>query len=517
MTLGNLLAGIVDAPHDITVSDVTLDSREVTPGALFLACRSAGRAPEQADRRLHGIEFAAQAAERGACAVVYETPAAGETRAQQAAARLLQRVRQRAGQDADQFVVAVPDLRRHLGLIADRFFGQPSQALHVMGVTGTNGKTTCAWLIAQALSLCGRPAAYIGTLGVGMPGALQPAAHTTADVISVHRQLAALRLAGARAVAMEVSSHALDQGRVDGVRFATAAFTNLTQDHLDYHGTLQAYGAAKARLFDRPTLDARIINVDDAFGRELAVEAAGCGRLVVTRRLAESDLRRDTATHGGDAAHVTAVHVQPLEDGLRSHAGFLGAMRGCACPCFGEFNVDNVLTTLAVLLTADVPLADAVAALGQCAAAPGRMQRIAPAGAAAHPTVIVDYAHTPDALAKALDAARVHCRGRLHVAFGCGGDRDALKWPVMGHIAATRADSVTVTDDNPRTEDAGRIVRDILGGVPAGCATVRVQHDRQRAVPRGDPRRRACRPGADRGQGPRGLPDLRHRAAPVQR
>src|SRR5580704_4715794 len=247
--LRHLLSGIVEAPDDVMVTDVTLDSREVRPGALFLACRGHAGGSGQ-----HGVEFAAQAVERGACAVVYETPNANELRAVEAAARLLQRVRQRAGQDEAQFVAAVPDLRAHLGVIADRFFGQPSQAMHVVGVTGTNGKTTCAWLIAQALSLCGRPAAYMGTLGFGATGALRPVTHTTSDVISVHRQLALLRASGAQAVAMEVSSHALDQGRVDEVRFAAAAFTNLTQDHLDYHGTLQAYGAAKARLFVRPTL-----------------------------------------------------------------------------------------------------------------------------------------------------------------------------------------------------------------------------------------------------------------------
>src|SRR5580658_2237762 len=300
--LRQLLSGIVDAPADVSVSDLTLDSREVTPGALFLACRGQSRGNGR-----HGVEFAAQASERGARAVVYETPAASEPRAQEAAARLLQRIRQRAGQDEEQFVVAVPDLRAHLGLIADRFFGQPSQALHVVGVTGTNGKTTCAWLIAQALSRCGRPAAYIGTLGYGAADALRPVAHTTSDVVSVQRQLATLRAAGAAAVAMEVSSHALDQGRVDEVRFAEAAFTNLTQDHLDYHGTMQAYGTAKARLFARPTLHARVINVDDAFGRELAGAGEGHGRLVVTAR---------TAATPHDAAHVTATQVQARGDGF---------------------------------------------------------------------------------------------------------------------------------------------------------------------------------------------------------
>ena len=474
--LRQLLAGVVAAPDDIVVSDVTLDSREVTPGALFLACRGHARGAGR-----HGIEFAGQAAERGARAVVYETPAGDETRAMAAAAALLP--------DERLLVVAVPQLRQHLGAIADRFFGQPSQALQVLGVTGTNGKTTCAWLIAQALSLCGRPAAYIGTLGYGMAAehgaagsgaaagadggaaALRPFAHTTADVISVHRQLASLRTAGATAVAMEVSSHALDQGRVDAVRFAAAAFTNLTQDHLDYHGTLQAYGAAKARLFARPTLHARIINVDDAFGRELAAAAGAPGRLIVTSRSASSA-----------GAHVTATRVQAHSDGFDLWLDSSWGNAHLRVQLLGEFNVDNVLTTLAVLLAAGVPLSAALAALERCVAAPGRMQRVAADGSAARAAVIVDYAHTPDALQKALAAARTHCRGRLHLVFGCGGDRDALKRPIMGRIAMAGADAVTVTDDNPRSEDPTCIVRDILAGMGAASGSVRVEHDRATAI-----------------------------------
>jgi UDP-N-acetylmuramoyl-L-alanyl-D-glutamate--2,6-diaminopimelate ligase len=417
------------------------------------------------------VEYAAQAAERGARAVVYETPRLGETRALEAAARLLQRLRQRAGQDEEQFVIAVPDLRQHLGLIADRFFGEPSQALHVVGVTGTNGKTTCAWLIAQALSLCGRPAAYIGTLGYGTADALRPVAHTTSDVVSVHRQLATLRASGAQAVAMEVSSHALDQGRVDEVRFAAAAFTNLPQDHLDYHGTLHAYGAAKARLFQRATLNARVINIDDAFGRELAGADGAPGRLVVTGR----------ASAPTTAAHVLATEVRPMPDGFDLTLASSWGDGQLHVPLLGEFNVDNVLTTLAVLLAAQVPLSEALAALAQCAAAPGRMQRVT-AAANSHGTVIVDYAHTPDALAKALAAARAHCAGRLHLVFGCGGDRDRLKRPIMGRIAVAGADAITVTDDNPRSEDPAAIVRDILSGIPQGCDRVRVEHDRAAAI-----------------------------------
>ncbi len=463
--LRHLLSGIVEAPDDVMVTDVTLDSREVRPGALFLACRGHSKGGQR-----HGVEFAAQASERGARAVIYETPGAGETRALEAAARLLQRVRQRAGQDEEQFVVAVPDLSVHLGMIADRFFGEPSQALHVVGVTGTNGKTTCAWLIAQALSLCGRPAAYIGTLGYGAIGALRPVTHTTADVVSVHRQLALLRATGSQAVAMEVSSHALDQGRVDEVRFATAAFTNLTQDHLDYHGTLDAYGAAKARLFARPTLSARVINIDDAFGRDLAGAHCAPGRLVLTGRTMAA----------GTAEYVTATQVRALDDGFELLLKSSWGEAPLRVALLGEFNVDNVLTTLAVLLAAQVPLAEAVAALHRCVPAPGRMQRVA--GPASAATVIVDYAHTPDALEKALAAARTHCRGRLHVVFGCGGDRDALKRPIMGRIAVAGADVVTVTDDNPRSEDPANIVRDILAGIPGGAAAVQVEHDRATAI-----------------------------------
>ncbi|HEY1899178.1 MAG TPA: UDP-N-acetylmuramoyl-L-alanyl-D-glutamate--2,6-diaminopimelate ligase [Steroidobacteraceae bacterium] len=478
-SLRHLLAGIVAAPEDVAVSDVTLDSREVTPGALFLACRGHDHGPGPGSR--HGVEFAAQAAERGARAVVYETPVAGETQALEAAARLVQRIRQRTGQDEDQFVVAVPDLRTHLGVIADRFFGQPSQSLQVVGVTGTNGKTTCAWLIAQALSLCGRPAAYIGTLGFGTAGALRPVTHTTSDVVSVHRQLASLRAAGAQAVAMEVSSHALDQGRVDEVRFDAAAFTNLTQDHLDYHGTLQAYGAAKARLFERATLHSRVINVDDAFGRELATAACGPGRLIVTRRLADAAIPGGAAGRG-DAAHVTATQVRAVVDGFDLEVDSSWGRARLHLPLMGEFNVDNALTTMAVLLAAEVPLAQASAALGRCVAAPGRMQWVTASGAAAQATVIVDYAHTPDALAKALDAARAHCRGRLQVVFGCGGDRDTLKRPIMGAIAVAHADAVTLTDDNPRNEDPASIIRDILAGVTAGSHSVQVEHDRAVAI-----------------------------------
>ena len=445
--LAELTAGLAIVPPALTVSDVTLDSRAVTPGALFLACRG---------RTHHGVRFAAEAVARGARAVLYEADGP-----QQPAAAL----------GKDVFVAAVPQLTERAGLIAARFFGSPSQQLTVAGITGTNGKTTCAWLLAQALQYCGRPAGYIGTLGVGVPPQLTATPHTTSDAVTLQRQLAALRAQGAVCVGMEVSSHALDQSRVNGVRFHTAAFTNLTRDHLDYHGTMEAYGAAKARLFDWPGLAHRIINIDDAFGAALAA--------------ADSPVPLSVTTRSGSgpvppgARFVRASGVTPDTGGLFIEVDSSYGRAALPMRLMGEFNVDNALTVLAVLLAWDIPLGDAARGLSRCRAASGRMEMFG--GRGRTPLAIVDYAHTPDALAKALRAARLHCRGQLRVVFGCGGDRDAGKRPLMGEVAAELADDIILTDDNPRTEDPARIVADIVAGI-AQCAPLLVEHDRARAI-----------------------------------
>jgi UDP-N-acetylmuramoyl-L-alanyl-D-glutamate--2,6-diaminopimelate ligase len=291
---------------------------------------------------------------------------------------------------------------------------------------------------------------------------------------------------------MEVSSHALAQGRVNGVRFDAAIFTNLTRDHLDFHGTMEAYGAAKALLFTTPGLAARIINIDDAFGAQLAAHASP-GRLIVTTR----------KPHPPVGEFVRAARVQAESSGLvidiESSWG-VGAVRA---PLIGDFNVDNVLTVLASLLALGVALADATRALARCRAASGRMEVF---GGGSKPLAIVDYAHTPDALSKALRAARMHTRGKLHVVFGCGGDRDPGKRPLMGTIAAELADNIVITDDNPRSEDPRRIVAEIVAGVRnvgsttgshpvlnprngfaagpivAKAMSVRVEHDRAHAI-----------------------------------
>ena len=444
--LAALTEGLVKVPADVAVSDLTLDSRAVTAGALFLACRG---------RTSHGLEFAPEAIARGARAVLYEREGAPAAPASSAAT----------------FVAPVAGLTRHVSLIADRFFGSPSQTLTLAGITGTNGKTTCAWLLAQALQACRRPAAYIGTLGFGVPPQVTATVHTTSDAVTVQRQLAQLRDAGAECVCMEVSSHALDQARVSAVRFNAAVFTNLTRDHLDYHGTMEAYGAAKARLFAWPDLRLRVINIDDPFGAQLAAAASDVPLIVTTRNPA--------SRVPGGARYLRALRVRPDPGGLRIDVDSSWGAAELPVRLVGEFNADNALTVLAVLLAWEIPLKDAVRALSKSRAASGRMEMFG--GRGRTPLAIVDYAHTPDALANALNAARLHCRGALRVVFGCGGDRDAGKRPLMGRIAAEFADDVILTDDNPRSEDPARIVAEILAGVGTTTPHV-VEHDRALAI-----------------------------------
>lgn len=458
--LATLCAGIATIPDGIVVNDISLDSRRVRAGGVFLAC---------AGRRTHGLAALDEAVARGARAILWE-PAAGV-----AAPVVPQAVHAQA----------VEGLSRHASSIAANFFGRPAEELRVAGITGTNGKTTTAWLLAQALGRCGARTAYLGTLGVGIvDDSVVPGEYTTADAVSVQRQLADMRAAGARCVAMEVSSHALDQHRVAAVRFRVAGFSNLTRDHLDYHGTMEAYGAAKARLFDMPGLEACVINVDDSFGAELARRHGPSRPLLLTARTTAGLAAIDDCRQRGHAVHaLTASGVRSLADGLgfmlESQSGSAAAERQpLVLPLIGEFNVDNALLALGLLLGLGVSLEAGSAALAASGAPPGRMEAIIAPGRA---LAIVDYAHTPDALAKALRAARAHCRGRLHVVFGCGGDRDAGKRPLMASVAAAMADTLVVTDDNPRGESATGIVADILAGLPAGVRAT-VIHERDAAI-----------------------------------
>jgi len=443
-----LLDGIAKIPAtEARVSDLTLDSRQVRAGSLFFAL------PGQ---NAHGLNFAADAVTRGASVVLWE-----------------------AGDDVlplvlppGVFAAAIPDLKKLVGRIADRFFNWPSSHLRIVGITGTNGKTTCAYLLAQCLERLGNAAAYMGTIGWGRPAALAEPTHTTPDAVTVHRTLAQLRTSGVREVAMEVSSHALDQGRVDGVHFQAAAFTNLTRDHLDYHGSMREYGAAKAKLFQAADLRHIVLNVGDEFGRALAQTYTGSASLIAIWVGAG-----DSGWLADREVHATQVRMEPRGISMELDGSF-GKLT-VNTQLMGRFNAENALIVIACLLSFGVSLTDAANALAECKPAPGRME-VLNADARNKPTVVVDYAHTPDALAKALSAAREHCAGALWCVFGCGGDRDAGKRPVMGAIADELADQIIVTDDNPRSEDPQAITAAIVGGIRSHA--VRVIHDRGDAI-----------------------------------
>ncbi len=406
----------------VDVGDLAYDSRRVAPGALF--CCAPGLVAD-------GHDHAADAAARGAVALLVERPV-----------------------DVALPQAVVGSVRAEMGPIADRFFGAPSAELAVLAVTGTNGKTTTAYLQHAILDAAGLRAGLLGTVERRIGGAVEPAARTTQEAIDLHRDLRRMADAGERACAMEVSSHALDQDRVGGVRFAAAAFTNLTRDHLDYHRDMEAYFAAKARLFDGRC--PRAVNADDPYGRRLEAEL----------RFAIDD----------PAAEVRAEDVRLGPDGselrLRTPWGDADVRLGLV----GRFNVSNALAAAASAGLAGVGIDAIAAGLAALPGVPGRMQVVG-----SRPAVIVDYAHTPDALATVLDAVRPLARGRVICVFGCGGDRDRGKRPEMARAACAGADLVLVTSDNPRSEDPAAIIADVMAGAGPNAE---VEADRATAIRR---------------------------------
>jgi UDP-N-acetylmuramoyl-L-alanyl-D-glutamate--2,6-diaminopimelate ligase len=440
--LPELVAGFAADAPDVAVGELTLDSRQVRPGTLFLACRGT---------KQHGLDFLPQALANGAAAVLWE-PLPG--------------VRAPA---APVPAVAVEDLSRRAGEIAARFFGRPAQGLHAIGVTGTDGKTSTAWLLAQALEALGEPCLYVGTLGTGRIGSITPGEHTTPDPVSLQRRLFEARAAGVQAVSMEVSSHALDQARVAAVEFHTAVLTNVGRDHLDYHGTIEDYAAAKRRLFEDFALQAAVLNEDDFHGREWSAQLRAAGRI---GRLVR---------YGLDAgAELSARNVVLAPTGIAFDVQAPQGAGRIDSRLLGRFNVYNLLAALGALLVAGVALDRACAALSRVATVPGRIEGFR--GPGAKPLVVVDYAHTPQALAQILHAVRAHCAGKMWCVFGCGGDRDRGKRPLMGAAAAAAADHVIVTDDNPRGEDPRSIVSEIVAGLAAGGPAARIIHDRAEAI-----------------------------------
>ncbi|MEK8079015.1 UDP-N-acetylmuramoyl-L-alanyl-D-glutamate--2,6-diaminopimelate ligase [Pseudomonas sp. XK-1] len=434
MPLNQLLP---EAASSALIRELTLDSRKVRPGDLFLAVPGT-----QQDGRVH----IADAIARGAAAVAYEAEGALPMTAHSAE------------------LVALKGLAGQLSAIAGRFYGEPSRGLHLIGITGTNGKTSVSQLLAQALDLLGERCGIVGTLGNGFYNALALGRHTTPDPIGVQATLADMKNAGARAVAMEVSSHGLHQGRVAALAFDVAVFTNLSRDHLDYHGSMDAYGEAKAALFAWSGLRCRVLNLDDAFGRELA-EAEHPSRLI-------------GYSLENPAAYLYCRDIRFDEQGVRATLVTPRGEGHLRSSLLGRFNLSNLLAVVGALLGMDYALDEILKLLPQLQGPVGRMQRL---GGVKQPLLVVDYAHTPDALEKVLEALRPHVKGRLLCLFGCGGDRDRGKRPLMAAVVERLADGVLVTDDNPRSEAPEQIFNDIRAGF-ANPEAVQFVHGRGQAI-----------------------------------
>ena len=438
--LKQLLAGFADAPA-LQITGLSSDSRRLRRGDVFVACDGIDS---------NGMDYIDQAIAAGAIAVIHDATA--DVAAEVAIP-----------------AIAVPDLPKHLGSIVDRFFDSPSQAIRVAGVTGTNGKTTVACMIAQCLQLQASKCAYIGTLGTGIDDLDTSLGMTTPACIDLHRKLAEFRDAQATDVAMEVSSHALAQGRVDGVRFDSVIFTNLSRDHIDYHGDMHAYGEAKAKLFTDFPARHKIVNVDSPFGRALA-ERSGDGTVVVST---------EPAMSGNGRPYVFVRSLSAQRDGSVVAVETSWGDAEFLLPLVGEFNVANAISVLAFLLCRMTPLAQATDLLEAVQAPAGRMQRVEKSDDHTLPAVYVDYAHTPSALEVALNALRPHCDGQLWCVFGCGGERDQGKRPLMGGAVARFADRAVVTNDNPRAEDPGTIIQQVLAGMDSGAVAI---EDRAAAI-----------------------------------
>ena len=426
-------------------AEITLDSRAVKPGDVFVALKGA---------KADGLTWAEKAAAAGAAAVLYEPRESAPVLAVPS--------------------LSVPELRRRLGFIASAFYGDPSFGMVGIGITGTNGKTSISHWVSALLTRLGQPCAAIGTIGTFFKGSRFPApALTTPDAASTQTLFKALKTAGAEAFAIEASSIGLDQGRLSGTAFKTAVFTNLTRDHLDYHGTFEAYEAAKARLFDWPGLACAVINADDACGRRFIERTVKRGVRTIAYTVSD-----ETAA---GAQMLAARTIRPTASGTAFTALWQGKEYDVAVRAIGRFNVLNLLAVVGTALSLGCEAAEVFEALSELDPPVGRLQRVA---SDEGPLCVVDYAHTPDALEKVLTALREtaeHRGGKLRVVFGAGGDRDHGKRPLMGETASRLADAVTVTSDNPRSEDPQSIIDMITTGCKA-ARTLMTEPDRRRAI-----------------------------------
>ncbi|MCT2529924.1 UDP-N-acetylmuramoyl-L-alanyl-D-glutamate--2,6-diaminopimelate ligase [SAR92 clade bacterium H921] len=452
MTLPALVAGFVNENECpcIAINGIALDSRQVQDGDLFIAIKGT---------EVDGANFIPQAIDKGAAAILIEKDRAIETLVNPTVP-----------------IVGVEDLAKYVSHIAGTFYGHPSKHMALTAFTGTNGKTTCSRLYAELIEkLSNSLAGFVGTLGYGMAGIsagkdiplLGKDGLTTPDAVALQRLLAQLRGVGADTIAMEVSSHSLVQHRVAGLQIETAVFTNLSRDHLDYHGDLATYSEAKSRLFSMPGLQNAVINIDDSVGRMILAKLDP-----QIRPITYSAEGQD----GGGKADIFCHTVGISPEGLRATIHTPWGSGELISPLLGRFNLANLLAVIGAAIAQGFSLHDILQLVPELHAVPGRMELV---DAGTSPSVVVDYAHTPDALEKALQALRVHCQGRLWVVFGCGGDRDVGKRAEMGAIADTCADQLIITSDNPRSEDPQQIIDHIVQGV---SRQVLVESDRRAAI-----------------------------------
>lgn len=429
-TLSHLLAGISDinSQADVRITGLCNDSRQIKAGDVFLAYPG-----ERVDSRT----LIAEVLQKAAAAVLYEPSDLKIT----------------LPTSANQPCIPIENLQEKQSQLASRFYQDPTAHMCVIGVTGTNGKTSCTQFIAQALLHHGENCAVVGTLGAGIWPDLHKTLHTTPDAIALLKQLDEFYHQDVSTVAMEVSSHGLVQHRVAAVKFDIAVFTQLTRDHLDYHGTMEAYAKAKEILFRHPGLRFAVVNIDDSFGKYLASMYATSLR-VVTYSLKGEQLQ--------GIQSIRVLSSTPLPTGYRLTISSPWGSGEFCLPLVGRFNISNALAVLGVLMCLEIPFEKALVYLSQLQAPAGRMQRF---GGDGKPVVVVDYSHTPDALAEALQALRLQCQGRLICVFGCGGNRDVGKRSEMGTIAETHSDLVVITSDNPRTESPMAIIQGICEGL----------------------------------------------------
>jgi len=456
VSLDYLLEGFIDDAligqcRGITINALVQDNRKARSGNLFIAHQG---------YNTHGLLYAQDAVAKGVSVVLWDGDV--ENRSE-----ILDSISNKV------LCIQCPDLKYKVGQIASRFYDQPSLTLNVIGVTGTDGKTSIAHFLAQCLDAHDVHCGVLGTLGNGFINDLHPTGLTTVDALMVQKTLAEIKQAGARHVVMEVSSHGLDQGRVNGVMFSAAVFSNMGKDHLDYHKTVDNYAAAKKRLFYSPGLGAAVINLDDEFGRSLAKEVRD--HVCVWGYSLQNDVSvyKDCADY-----FVNALAIEPFERGCHLSVVTPKGEGSFDIPLLGRFNVSNALAVLATLLVSQFSFEDAVKSLSAVRSVDGRVEIIAEDN---KPAVVVDYAHTEQGLTAVCQSMREHFKGRLWCVFGCGGDRDRSKRPMMAKVAEKYADRIIVTTDNPRHEDPQAIVDEVLSGF-SSLEKVEVILDRRQAI-----------------------------------